>query len=83
MSLDIDITAVAFKLDIVGAFKWSLFSAIFTLAFIDMFDSVGTLVACCHQANMADSDGKIKGLDRLLAIDAIATSSARFSGPLT
>ena len=74
MSLDIDISAVAFKLDIVGALKWSLFSAIFTLAFIDMFDSVGTLVVCCHQAKMVDREGRIKALDRLLAIDAIATS---------
>jgi AGZA family xanthine/uracil permease-like MFS transporter len=74
ISLDIDMSAVAFKLDIIGALKWSLFGAIFTLAFIDMFDSVGTLVACCHQAKMADSDGRIKSLDRLLAIDAIATS---------
>jgi AGZA family xanthine/uracil permease-like MFS transporter len=41
--------------------------------FMDMFDSIGTLVACCHEAKMVDQDGKIKGLDRLLAIDAAAS----------
>ncbi|MBN1361293.1 MAG: NCS2 family permease, partial [Sedimentisphaerales bacterium] len=73
ISLNVDIRAVAFQLDILGALKWSLFASIFTLMFIDMFDSVGTLVACCHQAQMVDENNNIRGLDRLLGIDALAT----------
>jgi AGZA family xanthine/uracil permease-like MFS transporter len=72
-SFSFDIRPVAFRLDILGAFKWSLFGSIFALMFMDMFDSIGTLVACCHEAKMVDKDGKIKGLDRLLAIDAAAS----------
>ncbi|MHC4694170.1 MAG: NCS2 family permease, partial [Planctomycetota bacterium] len=66
VSFNIDISAIAFRLDILGAIKWGFFGSIFTLMFIDMFDSVGTLMACCHQANMVDEKGNIKGLDRLL-----------------
>ncbi len=73
ISSHLDITAIAFKLDILSALKWGFFGSIFTLTFIDMFDSVGTLVACCHQANMVDENNKIRGLDRLLSIDAVAT----------
>jgi len=73
ISFNFDIRPVAFQLDIWGAFKWSLFGSVFTLMFMDMFDSIGTLVACCHEAKMVDRDGKIKGLDRLLAIDAAAS----------
>jgi len=73
VSLDFDITPVAFHLDILGALKWSLFGNIFALMFIDMFDSIGTLVACCHEAKMVDEKGTIKGLDRLLQIDAAAS----------
>ena len=72
-SVSFNIQAVAFKLDILGALKWSLFGSIFSLMFMDMFDSVGTLVACCHQADLMDDDKRIKGLDRLLGIDAAAT----------
>ena len=72
-SFNFDIRSVAFQLDILGAFKWSLFGSIFALMFMDMFDSIGTLVACCHEAKMVDNDGKIKGLDRLLAVDAAAS----------
>jgi AGZA family xanthine/uracil permease-like MFS transporter len=73
ISADISIAAVALRLDILGALKWGLFGSIFTLMFMDMFDSIGTLVACCSEAKMADENGKIKQLDRLLAIDAGAT----------
>jgi len=72
-SLNLKIQTVAFKLDILGALKWSLFGSIFSLMFMDMFDSIGTLVACCHQGDLVDEDNRIKGLGRLLGIDAVAT----------
>ena len=83
ISSHLDIKAVAFRLDIPGALKWSLFGSIFSLMFMDLFDSIGTLVACCHQANMVDRDNKIKGLDRLLTIDALATMIGAVLGTST
>ena len=59
---DFDIRPVAFQLDILGTLKWSLFGSVFTLMFMDMFDSIGTLVACCHEARMVDERGRIQGL---------------------
>jgi len=83
ISLHLNIEAISFKLNIFGALKWGFFGSIFTLMFMDMFDSVGTLVACCHQADMVDEKGKIKGLDRLLGIDAIATMIGAVLGTST
>jgi AGZA family xanthine/uracil permease-like MFS transporter len=80
VSSSLDISPVAFKLDIIGALKWGFFGSIFTFMFIDMFDSIGTLVACCHKAEMADEQGRIRGLDRLLGIDALATMSGAVLG---
>ncbi|MHC4074117.1 MAG: NCS2 family permease [Planctomycetota bacterium] len=60
----LDVSPIAFKLNIIGALKWGFFGSIFTFMFIDMFDSVGTLVACC----------------RLLGIDAIATMAGATLG---
>jgi AGZA family xanthine/uracil permease-like MFS transporter len=82
-SFHFDIMPVAFHLDILGALKWSLFGSIFTLMFIDMFDSIGTLVACCNKADMVEPDGKIRGLDRLLGIDAAATMIGAVMGTST
>jgi len=83
MSADISIAAVALKLDIVGAFKWSLFGSIFALMFMDMFDSIGTLVACCNEAKMTDKTGKIRKLDTLLTIDAGASMLGAAMGTST
>ncbi len=83
VSFHLNINAVALHLDILGALKWSLFGSIFSLMFMDMFDSIGTLVACCHQANMVDKENRIKGLDRLLGIDAVATMIGALLGTST
>ncbi len=83
ISTSINIESVALKLDIAGAFKCGLFGAIFSLLFMNMFDSIGTLIACCHQANMIDEHGRIKGLDKLLSIDAIAAMLGALLGTST
>ena len=83
MSLDLNISAVWFELDIIGALKWSLIGSVFTLMFMDMFDSIGTLVACADQAGMVDEHRRIKGLDRLLCIDAAATMAGALLGTST
>jgi AGZA family xanthine/uracil permease-like MFS transporter len=79
----LDISPIAFKLDIISALKGAFLGTIFTLTFMDMFDSVGTLVACCHQAGMVDENNKIRGLDRLLGIDAVATVIGALLGTST
>ena len=83
ISFDVNIRPVAFHLDIFSALKWGLFGSVFSLMFINMFDGLGTLVACCHQAKLVDSHGKIKGLDRLLAIDALAAITGAVFGTST
>jgi len=80
VSLNIDISPVAFKLDIAGALKGSLFGLIFALMFIDMFDSIGTVVACSYKAGIVDEKGHIKKIDKLLGIDAMATVLGSFIG---
>ena len=83
ISLNLNVQAVALHLDILGALKWSFFGTIFTLMFMDMFDSIGTLIACAHQAKLVDEKGNVKGLDRLLAIDACATMFGALCGTST
>jgi len=80
ITFDIDITPTLFKLDILGALKGSLIGSIFALMFIDMFDSIGTVVVCAHKAGIVDKDGHILKIDRLLGIDAAATVMGSFLG---
>jgi AGZA family xanthine/uracil permease-like MFS transporter len=83
VSLGVDIRPVALHLDIFSALKWGVMGSVFSLMFMSMFDGIGTLVACCHQAKLVDNHGKIKGLDRLLAIDALAGMTGALFGTST
>lgn len=82
-TLHFDLAPVAFKLDILGALKWGFFGAIFSLMFMHLFDSIGSLVACCNQAKMVDEKGRVRGLDRLLSLDALASMMGAILGTST
>jgi len=82
-SLQTNVLDVAFKLDLLGALRWGMLSSIFTLMFIDMFDSVGTLLAVAPEAGMLRPDGSIRALDRLLGLDALATMFGAVCGTST
>ncbi|HEX8425496.1 NCS2 family permease [Hymenobacter sp.] len=81
----IRVAPVTLKLDPLGALKWSLLGPIFALFYINLFDSLGTLVACASEAGLRQPDGKIQRLGRMLNIDAIAAilSSLLGSSPST
>jgi adenine/guanine/hypoxanthine permease len=83
ISFNVDISPIAFKLDIMGALKGSLMGTIFTLMFMDMFDSIGTIVACSYKAGIVDEKGNIKKIDLLLGIDAFATMLGAVFGTST
>ena len=83
VSTAVELDAVALQLDVVGALKWGFVGSVFALMFIDLFDSIGTLVGCSHQAGMVDERGEIVRLDRLLGIDAVATMIGALVGTST
>lgn len=75
--------AIMFKLDIMGAFKWSLWGAIFSFMFVDLFDSLGTILACSYEADMVNEDGSVEKIDRVLEADAVATITGAVLGTST
>jgi adenine/guanine/hypoxanthine permease len=77
------IAPVALKLDIPGALKVSLWASIFSFMFIDLFDSLGTMLAVCREAGMDGKDGEIKELPAMLKADAVATVAGALLGTST
>lgn len=74
---------IAFKLDIIGALRWGLLGAIFSFMFVDLFDSIGTIVACSYEAGHVEEDGTIKNIDKILEADAVATVAGALLGTST
>ncbi|MDO4690694.1 MAG: NCS2 family permease [Fusobacterium sp.] len=67
------IAPIAFKLDIKGALQISLLGPIFSFMFVDLFDSLGTLISCAKEMNMLDKNGKVKDLGKMLYTDVAST----------
>lgn len=51
--------------------------------FVDMFDTLGTLIGVANKANMLDKDGKLPRIKEALLADAIATSAGAVLGTST
>lgn len=83
ISIPPSIAPIAFKLDIIGALKISMIGPIFSFMFVDLFDSVGTIVACANEAEMIDEKGKIENVSKILEADAAATVIGALLGTST
>lgn len=64
---------VAFKLDFANIFQPNMFIVLFTFLFVDMFDTVGTLVGVCTKANMLTKGGEVPRCKQALFADAVGT----------
>lgn len=64
-------------------FTLDMLVVVFTFLFIDMFDTVGTLVGVCTKANMVDEKGNIYRIKQAFMADAIATTAGAMLGTST
>lgn len=64
-------------------FTLDMLIVVFTFLFIDMFDTVGTLIGVCTKANLVDKKGNIKRLNEAFMADAIATTVGACLGTST
>lgn len=56
---------------------------IFSFLFVDIFDTLGTLIGVATKAKMLDKDGKLPGIKPALMADSIATSAGAILGTST
>jgi AGZA family xanthine/uracil permease-like MFS transporter len=56
---------------------------IFAFLFVDMFDTIGTLIGVATKADMLDEDGKLPRIKQALLADAVATSAGAILGTST
>ena len=65
-------------------FKWvDLIAIVLSLLFVDIFDTIGTLIGVANNANMLDKDGKLPRIRRVLMADAVATTAGAVIGTST
>ena len=83
VSLPHSIEPLMFQFEWDHIFTLDMLAVVFTFLFIDLFDTVGTLVGVCVKANMIGADGKIPRLRQAFMADAIATTVGACIGTST
>lgn len=78
-----DISKTFFQLDLTGALSHGLFTIIFTLTMVDLFDNMGVLIGVARKAGLMKDDGSIRNLDRAFISDSIGTMLSSVFGTTT
>lgn len=70
-------------------FEWTqiltfdMMIVVFTFLFVDMFDTVGTLIGVSSKANMLDKEGRVPRVKQALMADAVGTTCGAMLGTST
>lgn len=83
LSLPPSISSIAFQFDFSQVFTLEMMVILLTFLFVDMFDTVGTLIGVASKADMIDKDGKLPRVKQALFADAIGTTAGSMLGTST
>ena len=71
------------KMDFSKVFSGEFLVVIFAFLFVDMFDTLGTLIGVASKADMLDEEGKLPRISGALLADAVGTSDGAALGVST
>jgi AGZA family xanthine/uracil permease-like MFS transporter len=82
-SIPPSIEPIFFKFEFAHIFSFDMLIVVFTFLFVDIFDTLGTLVGVSTKANMLDKDGKVPNISKSFMADAIGTTAGAILGTST
>lgn len=83
ISAPASIAPTLFKMDFSAIASLNFVVVVFAFLFVDIFDTLGTLIGCATKANMLDKDGKLPGIKGALMADAVGTTVGACLGTST
>ena len=72
-----------FKADFSSLRAFDFVAIVCAFLFVDIFDTLGTLIGCATKADMLDKEGKLPRIKEALLADAIATTAGAVLGTST
>ena len=66
--------------DLSAALSASMVTVVFTLFFVDFFDTAGTLTSVANVAGKVDAQGNVKDIDKAMLSDSVATVAGSMLG---
>ena len=78
-----DMSPTFMKLDFSKVFSLEFGTVVFAFLFVDMFDTLGTLIGVAQKADMLDKEGKLPHIRGALLADAVGTCAGAMFGTST
>ena len=72
-----------FDFDLSAALTASMSTVVFTLLFIDFFDTAGTLTSVANVAGKVDNKGRVQDINKAMMADSVGTVAGAFMGTTT
>ncbi len=83
MPASISSTFCKFDFGFVAEHTLDFIVMMFAFLFVDIFDTLGTVIGCASKANLLDEDGKLPGIKGVLLADAVGTTVGACLGTST
>ena len=83
VSMPASISPIFCQFEWSNVLTWDMLVVVLTFLFLDMFDTLGTVIGVSVKANMIDKEGRVEGLSQILMTDAIATTVGACLGSCT
>lgn len=83
ISMPASLEPTLMQVDFSSVMSFEFFSILMAFLFVDLFDTIGTVIGCATKANLLDKDGKLPKVKQVLLTDAIGTTAGSLLGTST
>ena len=67
------VSPIFMKFEWTNILSWDMLAVVFTFLFIDMFDTMGTVIGVSQKAGFVDEKGNVEDIDKVFMADSIGT----------
>ena len=83
ISMPASLEPTLMQVDFSSVMSFEFFSVLMAFLFVDLFDTIGTVIGCASKANLLDKDGRLPKVKQVLLTDAIGTTAGSLLGTST
>lgn len=83
ISMPASLEPTLLQLDFSSLWSFEFLSILMAFLFVDLFDTIGTVIGCATKANLLDKDGRLPKVKQVLLTDAIGTTAGSLLGTST
>lgn len=83
ISMPASLAPTLMQVDFSSVLSFEFFTVLMAFLFVDLFDTIGTVIGCASKANLLDEEGRLPKVKQVLMTDAIGTTAGSLLGTST